>query len=249
MSVLSKVVIGGIAFAAGILIATKDDDDSHKHGNCRCKHDWPKKGKSASQPLDTQPNSYPFQQPYSQQMSGWKAPMPVERIPIQTEPNGKKEVNIGYLDVYGGHKLFNGDLLDLPQFKDLPLLPDQIKKLLSNSYVRKAILSILERNGVDTSSFRFDEVSNPNTSQPSATSKSASGDPSIPIVHTPYDPTKPTNVVLVQHANEPVRKDQDVDQEESADADTVEHRAHSSLCVSGGNGSGLAFRYDPSVSL
>jgi len=209
MSVLSKVVIGGIAFVAGALVAAKEDDDKPKHGCCKHHH---------HQQPPIYPNQPIQQQPYSQPANGWQAPPipPTQPIPIQVDNGKGQKVDIGNLNVYGGDKLFNDALFNLPQYKDLPLLPNQIKKLLSNVYVRKAILMLLERNGIDTRGFRFDEDPDQGVSQPQQ-----SAAPSQP--HTESD-----------------KQSMGVDQATSTDADTVERRAHSAIRVSDESG-GLRF--------
>ena len=245
MSVLSKVVIGGIAFVAGALVAAKEDDKP-KHGCCK-HHQNP-----VQQP-PIQPNPYASQWPYNQPANGMQAPIqPTQRIPIQTDDKNGKKVDIGQLNVYGGDKLLNDDLLNLPQFKQLPLLPNQIKKLLSNDYVRKAILVLLERNGIDTSRFRFDEdldQSHQGVSQPqqSAPSQPFTGGSAAVATTGPSPETFVPNGLFkdgaAQYSTQSVKGCMGVDQAARADADTVERRAHSSVRISDEPG----LRLDPSA--
>lgn len=235
MSVLSKVVIGGIAFVAGALVAAKEDDDKPKHGCYKHHH-------------HQQPTIYPNQpiqqQPYSQPANGWQVPPipPTQPIPIQVDNGKGQKVDIGNLNVYGGDKLFNDALFNLPQYKDLPLLPNQIKRLLSNVYVRKAILMLLERNGIDTRGFRFDEDPDQGIDQPKQSAApsqpSTESCASVKVAAFPEEliPRDICINAMSQPHTESGQQSMGVDQATSTDADTVERRAHSAIRVSGESG-------------
>lgn len=124
-------------------------------------------------------------------------------------PDFEKARQIGVLEVYRDSL---SELIDMPEFKDLKLDKEGIKKFFDNPFVQSFIKARLAGIGVNTDWFRTPNPA-PAASQPTATPN-------------PAPATEPAGSTIPASIN--------VDKESASSADTVEHRDSSVISISGG---------------
>ena len=155
----------------------------------------------------------PTQAPFIQPQPLLKFPIygsTIQKGPWSQESNVDSARQIGVLEVYRDSL---SKLIDMPEFKDLKLDKQAIKKFLDNEFVQSFLKARLANAGISTDWFR------------SATSAQPSSQPTTASTPAPT-PTSPEGQ---QHQAAP-----SMAAEPSATVDSIEHRVSSSISV--GNG-------------
>lgn len=208
MSILNKVVIGGLAFIAGVWVATKEEGDDkgqkkHHHGH---RHS----SKSYQQP---QPGPWI---PTENDKPPVKKQEPDLTFQIGKGDNGEP---LGNLEVY--RNLVDEDATKIDRGKVISFLKN-FKDLTTNPLFREAVKMVLKKHGLDLN----DLMAEP---------KKCKCEHGGPNSTSAVDCNAPEDNACCCQAGNPSKdptEQSGVAEKPKSNADTVEHRAHSVLSIS-----------------